>query len=90
MDSQTNLQAAEYEQTLLRIARTLPTFQKVQLLDMALLLQARLLGTADAKPVINGDESDERAWGRAAIRSLAKDWNTAEEDEAWAYLQEVT
>lgn len=31
---------------------------------------------------------EERAWARAAIRSLAKYWDTPEEDAAWAYLRE--
>ena len=34
--------------------------------------------------------SEERLWGRLATRSLAKYWDTPEEDEAWAYLQKAT
>lgn len=90
MDRQPVLPPTDYEETLITIVRALPTFQKAQLLDFALLLQARLVSTAEAKPVIDGDEYDERAWGWAAIRSLAKYWDTPEEDEAWAYLQEGT
>ncbi|MFN8499305.1 MAG: hypothetical protein U0641_15760 [Anaerolineae bacterium] len=82
--------SVDFEQALLDIARTLPTYQRVQLLDFALLLQARLVATVEAKPVSNGDELDERLWSRAAIRSLAKDWDTPEEDEAWGYLREKT
>lgn len=44
----------------------------------------------EAKPTINGEEPDERAWSCLAIRSLAKYWDTPEEDEAWAYLQKAT
>lgn len=82
MGTQPTQQPIDYEQALLSIARTLPTFQRVQLLDFAILLQTRLVGTRDAKPVIDGDELDERAWSRATIRSLAKYWDTREEDEA--------
>ncbi len=42
--------------------------------------------TNEAKPVLGNEEIDERAWGRAAVQSLAKYWDTPEEDEAWAYL----
>ena len=90
MKGQPELEPKDYEQALINVVRALPTFQKVQLLDFALLLQARLIGTTEASPVANGDEHDERAWGRAAIRSLAKYWDTPEEDEAWAYLQKGT
>jgi predicted HTH domain antitoxin len=31
---------------------------------------------------------EERSWTQASIRSLAKYWDTPEEDAAWAYLQE--
>jgi hypothetical protein len=87
METQPTPQHSSYEQALMNIIRSLPTFQRVQLLDYALLLQERMVGTAEAKPVVTGDEQDERLWGREAIRSLAKYWDTPEEDEAWAYLQ---
>ena len=90
METQQTHQPADYEQTLISVVRSLPTFQKVQLLDFALLLQKRQIGTSEAKPIINGDELDERTWSRLAIRSLAKYWDTPEEDEAWAYLQKAT
>jgi hypothetical protein len=90
MEAQPAPQPGSYEQTLMNVIQSLPTFQRIQLLDYALLLQERLLGTAEAKPVAAGDETDERLWSRAAIRSLAKYWDTPEEDEAWAYLQKGT
>jgi hypothetical protein len=90
MATQSNPQPGNYEQMLLSVVRSLPTFQKVQLLDYAMLLQERLVGTSEAKPAVRSDESDERFWSRAAIRSLAKYWDTPEEDEAWAYLQKGT
>jgi hypothetical protein len=31
-------------------------------------------------------ELDEHVWGQTAIHSLAKYWDTPEEDEAWAHL----
>ena len=31
-------------------------------------------------------DAEERAWMQASIRSLAKYWDTPEEDMAWAYL----
>jgi hypothetical protein len=80
-----------YEQTLLKIVEKLPTFQKAQLLDYALLMESRLIATSAAKAIDTGAEvADANLWQRAAIKSLAPEWNTPEEDEAWAYLQKVT
>jgi hypothetical protein len=90
MEMRGGIQPASYEQTLIRIVRALPTYQQTQLLDYAILLQARLIATAEAKPAVVTEEMDERYWGRAAVRSLAKYWDTPEEDEAWAYLQKAT
>ena len=83
MESESPLHPRGFEQALLNIVRALPTHQQVQLLDYALLMRERLIGTAEAKPVIHAEELDEHIWGRSAVRSLAKHWNTPEEDEAW-------
>lgn len=87
MEAQEPTQPQDYEQTLISIVRSLPTSRRVQLLDFALFLQARRVGGVEAASVTNDDELDERLWGHAAVQSLAKDWDTPEEDEAWAYLQ---
>ncbi len=81
----------DYEQTLLKVVEKLPTFQKAQLLDYALLMEARLLATSTAKAIdLGAKESDVKLWQRAAMKSLASEWDTPEEDEAWAYLQKAT
>ena len=36
--------------------------------------------------VVEDDEPDEHAWARASMQSLAKYWDTPEEDAAWAHL----
>jgi hypothetical protein len=90
MAIETGIQPVSYEQMLIRIVRTLPRYQQTQLLDFALLLQARLIATTEAKPIIVDAEMDELDWRRASVRSLAKYWDTPEEDEAWAYLQKAT
>ncbi len=82
------LQAGRYEQTLLEIAEKLPTYQRAQLLDYAILLKLRQISTAGALPIVEVPVDEERDWGRLAVHSLAKEWDTPEEDEAWAYLQE--
>ena len=41
MNAQSVLEAGSYEQTLLRIVRSLPTYQRAQLLDVAVLLEKR-------------------------------------------------
>jgi hypothetical protein len=89
MEMQTANQPVSYEQSLINIVRALPTFQRTQLLDFALILRDRMIATAEAKAITTDNETDERLWGRASIRSLAKYWDTPEEDEAWAYLQKA-
>jgi hypothetical protein len=81
----------DYEQTLLKVVEKLPTFQKAQLLDYALLMESRLMATSVAKAIdVGAEEIDVQLWQRAAIKSLASEWDTPEEDEAWAYLQKAT
>jgi len=90
MNAQTLLEAGSYEQTLLRIVRSLPTYQRAQLLDVAVLLEKRRIGVSTELPINDSGPLEGRLWGRLAVRSLAKDWDTPEEDEAWAYLQKGT
>ena len=87
---QSTIQSTGYEQALMNVVRALPTFQRAQLLDFALILRERMIATAEAKAIVTEDETDERLWERASVRSLAKYWDTPEEDEAWAYLQKAT
>ena len=89
MEMQTAKQPVSYEQALINVVRALPTFQRTQLLDFALILRERMIATAEAKAISTDGETDERLWGRASMRSLAKYWDTPEEDEAWAYLQKA-
>lgn len=90
MEMQPESQRASYEQALMDVVRALPTFQRTQLLDFAIILRERMLATAEAKAVAPDGENDERLWAHASMRSLAKYWDTPEEDEAWAYLQKAT
>ena len=89
MEIQTANQPLSYEQSLINIVRALPTFQRTQLLDFALILRGRMIATVEAKAISTDNETDERLWGRASMSSLAKYWDTPEEDEAWAYLQKA-
>ena len=81
MELQTSNQPVSYEQSLINIVRALPTFQRTQLLDFAFILRDRMIATPDAKAIATENETDERLWGRATIRSLAKYWDTPEEAE---------
>jgi hypothetical protein len=89
MKGEPTTQLAGFEQTLIGVVRSLPTFQRAQLLDFALSLKERMIATAEAKAIAT-DEHDEQVWARASVRSLAKYWDTPEEDEVWAYLQKAT
>ena len=73
---------AQTEETLMRVVRALPPERREDVLDYALFVKARLIEKTA--------EADQRAWARAFIRSLAKYWDTPEDDAAWAYLQEAT
>lgn len=79
-------QTISYEQRLLGVVRALSGEQRTQVLDYALFVKSR----PSAAPLDSGDKDEERAWGQTAIRSLAKYWDTEEEDEAWDYLQKET
>jgi hypothetical protein len=43
-----------------------------------------------ATHILQEQLTEERAMMLASIQSLAKYWDTPEEDEAWAYLQKAT
>ncbi len=77
---------AETEEALMRVVRALPPERREEVLNYALFMQARLMEQA----ADTGIEADKHAWMQASIRSLAKYWDTPEEDAAWAYLQEGT
>ena len=77
---------AETEETLMRVVRALPAERREEVLNYALFMQARLM----EKAADTGIEADKHAWTQASIHSLAKYWDTPEEDAAWAYLQEGT
>jgi hypothetical protein len=77
---------AETEATLLRVVRALPPERREDVLDYALFVKARLI----EKAADTGSDADKYAWMQASMRSLAKYWDTPEEDAAWAYLQEGT
>lgn len=75
-------ESANYERAIIHIVRTLPRDRVAQILDFARFLQTqpREGSTGDA------NEVEEDLWGQASIRSLARYWDTPEEDEAWAHL----
>jgi hypothetical protein len=72
------------EETLIRVVRDLPSERQGEVLDYALIIKAKLM----EKAAMTGFDADKYAWMQASIRSLAKYWDTPEEDAAWAYLQE--
>ena len=74
-------EATNYEQAVIRVLRDLPLERQAQVLDFATFLKLQSQGL----PL-----TEERALMLASIQSLSKYWNTPEEDEAWAYLQEAT
>ena len=64
MNAQPLLEAGSYEQTLLRIARSLPTYQRAQLLDVAVLLEKRRISVSTELPIDDFGPSEDRLWGR--------------------------
>lgn len=74
------------EATLLSVIHALPPERREDVLNYAFFVKARLM----EKAANIGIEADKHAWMQASIRSLAKYWDTPEEDAAWAYLQEGT
>lgn len=80
-------EGAGYEQAILQIMHSLPVERMAQLLDFALFL--KMQPTAVTSPGILKEAGlpDEQFWSQASIRSLAKYWDTPEEDEAWEHLQ---
>ncbi|MCE7985109.1 MAG: hypothetical protein DYG89_28385 [Caldilinea sp. CFX5] len=82
-------EGAGYEQAILQIMHSLPIERMAQLLDFALFL--KMQPTAVTPPGITQEAGlpDEQLWNQASIRSLAKYWDTPEEDEAWEHLQKA-
>lgn len=75
-----------YEDAIVSIVRDLPRERAAQVLDFARFMSMETLAdTAQTSP-----ESEARPWGQVAVQSLAKFWDTPEEDEAWAHLQKAT
>jgi hypothetical protein len=72
-----------YEDAIVRIVRDLPSERAAQVLDFARFMSIQ----TTAVPTQTSPESEARQWGQIAIQSLAKFWDTPEEDEAWAHLQ---
>jgi hypothetical protein len=75
-----------YEQAVVRILRELPPDRKAQVLDFAVFMRLQSQGLS----FLGEPLTEERAMMLASIQSLAKYWDTPEEDEAWAYLQKAT
>jgi hypothetical protein len=86
MQAQAESQFTLYEQAILRIIRSLPIERVAEVLDFALFVQSQQSTITSPNVTI---DPDEHAWGQAAIASLAKYWDTPEEDEAWAHLQKA-
>lgn len=82
MTAQLVEETTTYERAIIRIVRTLPRERVVQVLDFARFMQIQPRVDQDA----DMSKPDEDLWGRASIQSLAKYWDTPEEDEAWAHL----
>jgi hypothetical protein len=75
--------SALYEQAIINVVRSLPIERVAQVLDFAIFIKAQ---QSMVTPPNTALELDEHVWGQIAIRSLAKYWDTPEEDEAWAHL----
>lgn len=75
-----------YEDAIVRIVRDLPRERAAQVLDFARFISIE----TSAAPIRTSPESDAHLWGQIAVQSLAKFWDTPEEDEAWAHLQKAT
>jgi hypothetical protein len=86
MAVQTRSETIPYEQAIVHIVRRLPRERAAQVLDFARFIAAETpTSSAPETP-----EPEERLWSQAAVRSLARYWDTPEEDEAWAHLQKAT
>ncbi|MEI2689093.1 MAG: hypothetical protein V9H69_05015 [Anaerolineae bacterium] len=75
-----------YEDAIVRIVRALPRERAAQVLDFARFISAE----TSVAPIRTSSEFDAHQWGQIAVQSLAKFWDTPEEDEAWAHLQKAT
>jgi hypothetical protein len=86
MAVQTLSETMPYEQAISHIVRRLPRERAAQVLDFARFIA----GETPGSPVLETHEPEERLWQQATVRSLARYWDTPEEDEAWAHLQKAT
>lgn len=75
-----------YEDAIISIVRDLPRERAAQVLDFARFLSIE----TRAAPTPTSPDSEAQLWGQVAVQSLAKFWDTPEEDEAWAHLQKAT
>lgn len=82
MTAQVIEETTNYERAIIHIVRMLPRERAAQVLDFARFMQIQPPVDQDA----DMSEPNEDLWGRASIQSLAKYWDTPEEDEAWAHL----
>ena len=71
-----------FERAIIHIVRTLPRERAAQVLDFARFMQIQ----SQAGSTADTNEPEEDLWGQAFIQSLARYWDTPEEDEAWAHL----
>lgn len=83
-------EGASYEQAILQILHSLPTERMAQLLDFARFLKMQPTAVTPPMGMDDVEILEERLWGQTSVQSLAKYWDTAEEDAAWAYLQKAT
>ena len=85
------IEPIEYEQAVVALMRGLPLERKAQIYDFARFLRSQS-ETPTPEPVLLFGEplTAEGALMLASIESLRSYWDTSEEDEAWAHLQEGT
>lgn len=75
-----------YEDAIVAIVRGLPRERAAQVLDFARFIAIE----TTAATTRTSPDTEAQLWGQGAVRSLAKFWDTPEEDEAWAHLQKAT
>jgi hypothetical protein len=78
-----------YEQAILQILHSLPAERMAQLLDFARFLKMQPTAITPPTSIAEEEIAEERLWGQAAVQSLAKYWDTVEEDAAWEHLQKA-
>ena len=80
---------AGYEQAIIQVLRGLPVERMAQLLDFALFLKMQPAAVTPPTIIEEVETLDERIWGQASVQSLAKYWDTPEENAAWEHLQKA-